>query len=134
MGVRELLALAERGVDDREALDGHAASSLRAAGIDRALAAVRPVPQGNQRPGATCHRAFSKTRSHGSASRRGLPRRDSPQPFRAWDQPPIPSRIGDFGGRPVRAVSAEARSSATLLLAAAPLARNAYELCAASLG
>src|SRR3989454_9405295 len=48
--------------------------------------------------------------------------------FRWADQPPIPSRIGNFGGRPVRDASAEARSSATLLLATAPLARHAYEL------
>src|SRR2546425_5415609 len=70
MRVRELLPLAERGVDDREALDRHA----------RLLAHTVQPPSAQRLGAPRATEPLKKTRSHGSASRRGLPRRDSSPP------------------------------------------------------
>src|SRR5438105_13126092 len=80
---------------------------------------VRDVPPG-----------FSRAWSHGSASRRGFPHRDSPSPSGKRTSPrsrdgPLTSAVTPFAPH-----LAEARSSAALLLATAPLAGNAYEVVA----
>src|SRR5712691_1789830 len=68
--------------------------------------------------------------SHGSASRRSFPRRDSPSPSGKRTSPrsrdgPLTSAVAPFAPH-----LAEARSSAVLLLVTAPLAGNAYEVVA----
>src|SRR6266513_6139935 len=68
--------------------------------------------------------------SHGSASRRSFPHRDSPSPSGKRTSPrsrdgPLASAVTPFAPH-----LAEARSSAVLLLATAPLAGNAYEVVA----
>src|SRR5438034_11369462 len=84
-----------------------------------------------KKPGAqTCHRASPRAWSHGSASRRGFPHRDSPSPSGKRTSPrsrdgPLTSAVTPFAPH-----LAEARSSAALLLATAPLAGNAYEVVA----
>src|SRR5438132_11740561 len=85
-----------------------------------------------KKPGAqTCHRASREEPwSHGSASRRGFPHRDSPSPSGKRTSPrsrdgPLTSAVTPFAPH-----LAEARSSAVLLLATAPLAGNAYEVVA----
>src|SRR5437867_6816358 len=118
MSVRELLALTERGVDDREALERHA---------DLPYDAVRP-PSAQRLGARRATEPLPLAWSHGSASRRGFPRRDSPPPSGRWTSPrsrdgPLTSAVTPFAPR-----LAEARSSAVLLLVTAPLAGNAYEV------
>ena len=74
MRVGELLALAERRVDDREALDRHRHVHFPA----RRSAPSGFIKEARQRIRA--HRASPQAWSHGSASTRGHPRADSPSP------------------------------------------------------